>query len=107
LSKLILCIHNKAKQTAKPQPVGGRMTANKRKRLIEALKAERARLNKMTDHASHSGNRLNSPELLHQSGIVGSLINDLDQQCESECREHTDDKQTKKEERHTQTKQRK
>ncbi len=60
------------------------MTGNQRKRLIEALKAERIRLNRMTDQASDSGNRLSSPELLHQSGIVGSLINDLDQQSESE-----------------------
>jgi len=59
------------------------MTDNKRKRLIEALKAERARLNSMTDHASHSGKRLNTPELLHQSGIVGSLLNDLDQEIDS------------------------
>jgi len=61
------------------------MTGNQRKRLIEALKAERIRLNRMTDQASDSGKRLSTPELLHQSGIVGSLINDLDQQSEPEC----------------------
>jgi hypothetical protein len=60
------------------------MTENRRKRLIEALKAERNRLNSMTDEASNAGDRLNSPELLHQSGIVGTLINNLDRQGNSE-----------------------
>lgn len=66
------------------QTVGGNMTENHRKRLIEALKAERARLNNMTDYASNSGKSLNHPELLRQSGVVVSLLNDLDRQAEPE-----------------------
>jgi hypothetical protein len=61
--------------------VGGIMTGNQRKRLIEALKAERNKLDRMTDKASDTGKDLSTSDILHQSGIVGSLINDLD--CQS------------------------
>jgi len=57
------------------------MTGNQQKRLIEALKAERNKLDRMTDKASDTGKNLNTPDILHQSGIVGSLINNLD--CQS------------------------
>ena len=54
------------------------MNDTQRKRLINALKIERIKLDKMTEQSSDATMQLSSPELIHQSGLVGSLINDLD-----------------------------
>ena len=55
------------------------MTDNQRQSILSILKAEQKRLNEMVKEKRQSGEPLCSPAILKQSQVVVELINDLEE----------------------------